>query len=165
MSRRPSSQRFRDPRRTAYDFLSEISVVCPRCMRSAFVRPVSDPEPSQRPFFAPRRLTCLHCGLTKARARRELIFPHGTARGMTDPYFGLPLLLQTETRHGWLWAYNPQHLTLIHDYVAASLRERAPWYDTGQKMTLIARLPTWIKHAKNRGEMLHAIARIRGSSF
>ncbi len=45
---------------------------------------------------------------------------------MTDPYFGLPLLLQTETRHGWLWAYNPQHLTLIHDYVAATLRERAP---------------------------------------
>ena len=82
---------------------------------------------------------------------------------MTDPYFGLPLLLQTETRHGWLWAYNPQHLTLIHDYVAASLRERAPWCDTGQKMTLIARLPAWIKHAKNRDEMLHAIARIRTS--
>jgi hypothetical protein len=30
-------------------------------------------------------------------------------------------------------------------------------------MTLIARLPAWIKHAKNRTEVLHAIDRIRTS--
>jgi hypothetical protein len=28
-------------------------------------------------------------------------------------------------------------------------------------MTLIARLPAWLKHAKNRDEVLHAIARVR----
>lgn len=68
-----------------------------------------------------------------------------------------------ETRHGWLWAYSPGHLTLIHHYVTATMRERAPRYDTGRKMTLVARLPAWIKHAKNRDEVLRAIDRIRTS--
>nr|WP_042365846.1 hypothetical protein [Streptacidiphilus neutrinimicus] len=158
-----AQHRFRDPRQTSYDFLADISVVCPQCQRDAKVLPVvGAPEPGHRPFFAPRRLICCHCGLAKTHTSRRLVFPHGTGHAMTDPYFGLPLLLQTETRHGWLWAYNPAHLTLIHDYVAASLRERAPWYDTRKKMTLLARLPTWIKHAKNRTEILHAIDRIRG---
>jgi hypothetical protein len=62
-----------------------------------------------------------------------------------------------------LWAYNPEHLTLIHHYVTATLRERAPWYDTSRKMTLVARLPVWIKYAKNRDEVLRAIDRIRAS--
>ena len=159
---RPAQHRFRDPQRTSCDFLADISVVCPRCLQGAKVLPaVGDPEPGHRPFFAPRRLICRHCGLTKAHTSHQLIFLHGTGRGMTDPYFGLPLLLQTETRHGWLWAYSPAHLTLIHNHVAASLRERAPWYDTRNKMTLLARLPAWIKHAKNRDEVLHAIDRIR----
>lgn len=58
-----------------------------------------------------------------------------------DPYFGMPLWLQAETRHGWLWAYNPQHLDLIRRFTQATLREHAHWYDSGQKMTLVARLP------------------------
>ena len=77
-----------------------------------------------------------------------------------DPYFGVPLWLQLETRHGWLWAYNLEHLNLIRRFVQASLRERAPWYDTGQKMTLVARLPLWIKQARNRDEVLRTINRI-----
>jgi hypothetical protein len=51
----------------------------------------------------------------------------------------------------------------IRRFVQTSLRERAPWYDTGQKMTLVARLPAWIKRAKNRDEILRAVARIHAS--
>jgi hypothetical protein len=73
------------------------------------------------------------------------------------------LWLQLEIRHGWLWAYNLDHLDLLQRYVQAPLRERAPWYDTGQKMTLVARLPAWIKRAKNRDEILRAVSRIHAS--
>ncbi|MFF9622383.1 hypothetical protein [Streptomyces griseosporeus] len=80
-----------------------------------------------------------------------------------DPYFRAELLLRTATRHGLLWAYNPEHLSEIRRFVAAGLRERASWYDTGQKTTLVARLPAWIKSAKNRDEVLRAIDRLRAS--
>jgi hypothetical protein len=33
----------------------------------------------------------------------------------------------------------------------------------GQKMTYVARLPAWIKSAKNREEVLHAVERLRVS--
>jgi hypothetical protein len=62
-----------------------------------------------------------------------------------------------------LWAYNLQHLDLIRRFVAADLRERAPWYDHGQKMTLVARLPAWMKSAKNRDELLRAVDRLRAT--
>ncbi|SEO21651.1 hypothetical protein SAMN05216267_102040 [Actinacidiphila rubida] len=88
---------------------------------------------------------------------------HGTVQRATDPYFGAPLLLQVRTRNGWLWAYNLEHLDVIRRFVQASLRERAPWYDTGRKMTLVARLPVWIKRAKNRDEILRAVSRIHAS--
>jgi len=80
-----------------------------------------------------------------------------------DPYFRAPLWLQTETRHGRLWAYNLPHLDLLRQFVAASLRERDPWYEHGRKMTYVARLPAWVKSAKNRGEVLRAVDRIRAS--
>ncbi|WP_344464521.1 hypothetical protein [Kitasatospora kazusensis] len=157
-------RRFRDPRSTVHDFLKDILVVCPRCAGSANVQQAQGgSDAGNRPIFAPRRLVCRHCGLAKAMTSRRLTFSRGTTRGATDPYFGLPLLLQTETRHGWLWAYNPERLTLIRSYAAASLRERVPWYDTGQKMTLVARLPVWIKHAKNRDEVLRAVDRLRAA--
>ncbi|MQT02778.1 hypothetical protein FF041_22060 [Streptomyces jumonjinensis] len=86
--------------------------------------------------------------------------PHESA---TDPYFGARLWLQTGTRHGWVWAYNPEHLDLIKRFVQASLREGIPWHDHGRKMTVVARLPAWMQHAKNRDEVLRAIARIHAS--
>lgn len=91
------------------------------------------------------------------------MFSAGTAAPAGDPYFRIPVWLRTETRHGWLWAYNLEHLACIRRFVAASLRERAPWYDTGQRMTLVARLPVWIKSAKNRDEVLRAIGRMQAT--
>jgi hypothetical protein len=55
------------------------------------------------------------------------------------------------------------HTRLVCRSVAADLRERAPWYDTGQKMTLVARLPAWIKSAKNREEVLRTVDRLRAT--
>ncbi|WP_437064600.1 hypothetical protein [Streptomyces sp. enrichment culture] len=158
------SGRFRDPRSTEYDFLGLIMVRCPGCGKAARVVPApEDCDAGGQPVFRLRRLVCRGCGLSRVRSGRSLRFSPGTAQPATDPYFGLPLWLQLETRHGWLWAYNLQHLDVIHRFVQATLRERAPWYDTGQKMTLVARLPAWIKRAKNRDEILRAISRIHAS--
>ncbi|MFF9172437.1 MULTISPECIES: hypothetical protein [unclassified Streptomyces] len=158
------SARFRDPRSTEYDFLSLILVRCPSCEKPARVVPEpADSAPGGRVLFQPRRLVCRACGLSRVWSGRLVTLPAGTAKPATDPYFGAPLLLQVETRHGWLWAYNPEHLDLIRRFVQASLRERAPWYDTGQKMTVVARLPAWVKRAKNRDEIVRAVSRIHAS--
>ncbi|MEV8550830.1 hypothetical protein AB0L04_13500 [Streptomyces glaucescens] len=158
------SGRFRDPRSTKCDFLGLIMVRCPGCGKAARVVPAPEEyEAGNRCVFRPRRLVCRGCGLSRVCNGRSLSFSSGRAHPVTDPYFGLPLWLQLETRHGRLWAYNLEHLDLIHRFVRATLRERAPWYDIGRKMTLVARLPAWIKHAKNRDEILRAISRLHAS--
>lgn len=156
--------RFRDQRSTEYDFIGSIMVRCPGCEKAARVIPApEDSDRGGRLLFRPRRLVCRGCGLTRAWSGRLVILPRGTAQPATDPYFGVPLWLQAETRHGWLWAYNREHLDLIRRFVQAPMRERAPWYDTGPKLTLVARLPAWIKRAKNRDEILRAVSRIQAS--
>ena len=70
-------------------------------------------------------------------------------------------MVAARTRHGWVWAYNPEHLELIRQFVRTPLRERPPWEANARNMTLVARLPPWIKSAKNRAEVLRTIARIR----
>ncbi|MFF0201315.1 hypothetical protein [Streptomyces sp. NPDC005017] len=156
--------RFRDPRSTKYNFLGLIMVQCPGCENVARVVPAPDDvDPGGRTLFMARRMVCRGCGLSREWSGRTVTLSRGTARQATDPYFGMPLWLQAETRHGWLWAYNPEHLDLIRRFVEASLRERAPWYDTGQKMTMVARLPAWLKRAKNREEILRTVSRIQAS--
>jgi hypothetical protein len=158
------SGRFRDPRSTEYDVISLIIVRCPGCGKAARVVPApGDSDPGGRILFRPRRLVCRGCGLSRVWSGRLVALSCGTRQSATNPYFGMPLWLQHETRHGWLWAYNLEHLDLIRRFVQASLRERAPWYDTGQRMTLVARLPAWIKRAKNRDEILRAVGRIHAA--
>jgi hypothetical protein len=81
-----------------------------------------------------------------------------------DPYFGLPLWLQAGFRGHLLWAYNLRHLDLLEGYVAARLRERHELPLTTGSMTMITRLPVWIKAAKNRDEFLRTIGRMRASA-
>jgi hypothetical protein len=158
------SERFRDPRSTENDFIGLIMVRCPGCRKAARVVPApEDADPGGRILFRPRRLVCRHCGLSREWNGRCVALAAGTAEPATDPYFGIPLWLQAETRHGWLWAYNLEHLDLIRQFVQATLRQRAPWYDTGRKMTLVARLPAWVKRAHNRDDILRAVSRIHAS--
>ncbi|MFI6938692.1 hypothetical protein ACIBI4_05435 [Streptomyces sp. NPDC050418] len=155
MSAQPT--RFRDPRTTRYDYLvRSVLVRCPACARQAQVVRV---EPA-RDFWGSRRLSCTYCGLSRTTAGGRLTFT-GRAYTPTDPWFGVPLWLSTRTRHGTVWAYHHEHLTLIRSFVAASLRERAPWYERSRKMTVVARLPRWMTKAGNRDEVLRAIDRIR----
>jgi hypothetical protein len=113
-------------------------------------------------LFTERNLVCRSCGLSRSHQDRRLVFRFGSGPA-TDPFFDLPLWLQAATRHGSVWAYNVEHLQLIRRFVRAPLRERAPWYETGPKMTFIARLPAWMKRARNRTEVLRALDRMQSS--
>ncbi|MES5817960.1 hypothetical protein [Streptomyces sp. RG80] len=130
--------RFHDPGLDASHFSGSVLVRCPRCDRIAHFERSAPPEP---------RVICRSCGL--CRTTNRCAWPR--------------LWLRAETRHGVVTAYNLEHLDLLRRFVAADLRERDPWYGHGRKMTYIGRLPAWIKSAKNRGEVLRAIDRMRAS--
>ncbi|MBH1936417.1 hypothetical protein I5Q34_19415 [Streptomyces sp. AV19] len=151
--------RFHDPGWSRDHFIDVILVRCPKCSGIAHVVPASPRRDTTRPSpHARRNLICHACGLSRRTTDSTLRFHWGSA---TDPYFQAPLWLRAKTRHGPLWAYNREHLELIRQFVASSLRERDAWYEQGRKMTLIARLPVWVKRAKNRAEVLRAIERLQ----
>jgi hypothetical protein len=58
-----------------------------------------------------------------------------------------------------LWAFNEAHLDVLAGYVGARLRER----DNVVGLTMLARLPGWLKAAKNHGEILRVIDRLRAT--
>lgn len=72
-------------------------------------------------MFDQRSLVCRSCGLSRqSRSDKSgvlLTFSRGPGP-INDPYFQVPLWLQTETRHGRIWAYNPEHLEIIRQFVA-----------------------------------------------
>lgn len=75
----------------------------------------------------------------------------------TDPMFNYPLWLQTTVAGNLFWAYNREHLEEIRLYVEADLREKNHPY----LMTMVARLPTFIKIAKNREKILATIDKLK----
>lgn len=77
--------------------------------------------------------------------------------GTIDPAFGLPLFYQELVKGHILWAFNGSHLNEIKNYVASSLRERTT---DKFKMTMVEKLPNFIKVAKNREEVLRALTKM-----
>ena len=71
-------------------------------------------------------------------------------------FVGLELWLQTPCEGHVLWAYDEVHLDLLERYAVAGVREQAPG-----DSSLAGRLPRWIKAAKNRDAVLHALGRLR----
>ena len=148
--------RFRDPFIWLYTLAADdIDVVCPHCgARAAVVAQRSD---GSSVLFWPRRFVCPSCVSTGSWSPKGQSSCWG---GPVDPFFRLPLWLRAECRGCTLWAFNEAHLTLLEDFVAAGLRERG---QARNRMTLVARLPRWLKSAKNRDEVLRVITRLRQS--
>lgn len=97
------------------------------------------------------RSRCKGCGHTAIYPAHAL--PRGRRDGH-DPHFDLPLFLQEAVGRNHLWAYNREHIDMLTSWLGASLRERAltPYY-----MTMMARLPRWMKAASNRPKVLNAL--------
>lgn len=141
------ADRVQDPLVRVEEFADEVLVRCPACDGCAVV--LADQA-------ARYRLRCLGCGLAKDRSPAERMFGAPPA----DPYFRLPLWLRADCCGEVLWAYNGEHLDLLESYVAARLRERRA---SPGSMSMLARLPAWLKSAKNRAEILRVIGRLRAS--
>jgi hypothetical protein len=134
-------------------FGRRLLVDCPACGGKAVIT-VADPGEGSVDFAA-RRLVCEGCGLTRDQPET----PMGV---IADPFMGRSPRLRAETRHGTLVAWNEDHLDYLERYLAGGLREETPASEGGvRNASIVSRLPAWAKAAKNRDEMLRAIARVR----
>lgn len=155
-------KRIRDDGRSLHAFIDHVDVACPRCSSRALVRMLERPTATTLSAH-PARLTCSQCGLTRTqRLAPSALWSYALRSDGRDPYFQLPLWLQTPTRHGLVFAYNAAHLEALETYIGAQLRERSAnpllrWHNR----TMASRLPRWMKSAHNRDVMLAALARLR----
>jgi hypothetical protein len=76
-----------------------------------------------------------------------------------DPFMGLDVWLQSNFKQYFFWAYNYAHLNYLENYIAAKLRER----NNRKHMTMVEKLPLFIKSAKNREDLLKLIAKLKVS--
>lgn len=147
------TERFEDDGELIYEFGDEFLVVCPKCAgRARVFRIETGSDKLAARLAAPRRLVCFSC-LHRAEWTR------GSMRvgGRCDWYFGLPLWLEIPCAGETLWAYNLKHLEFIERYVAARLRRRTPH----RNRSVASRLPKWLTSAKNRDEVLKAVAGLK----
>ena len=98
-------------------------------------------------------MTCAACGLAK-----EVDGTTTTWGAPVDPWFGAPLWLTADVAGHLVWAYNARHLTVLRAFIAADLRERTP--TQGAPRSMVEELPSWLKDAKHRPEVLRALDRL-----
>ena len=102
------------------------------------------------------KVSCPHCHeVYEVKPRYETYyesFPTQDSGLQCDDVFGLPYYFQENVRGHLFWAKNITHLLLMEDYIASDLRER-------EGMTIVAKLPTFIKLKKNRALLLKILRR------
>jgi len=98
---------------------------------------------------------CPHCNFQEEWKPkiREFLKNSKVDDGMVkDTYYNLPLWFQTEVNGNIFWAYNPDHINYLEKYISADLRERNS--NANYTSSLVARLPQFVKAAKNREKLL-----------
>ncbi|WNO72196.1 hypothetical protein [Streptomyces sp. AM8-1-1] len=139
-----------------------IHVVCPGCGGRADVVPrpgLPELKYHTELLFRPRRLACGRCATVRdweAECRGGALIA-ATLGGPDEPFFGQPLWLRTPCRGKVLWAYNEHHIDALEHYLAAGLRER----DGHPHMSMLTRLPAWMKAAGHRDDVLRGLSRMR----
>jgi hypothetical protein len=154
-----TSARFRDDRRRDFEFHGRVLLLCPRSRACA----VSEPQAAstkQRTlnWSEPRRLVCSVCGLT--RHWHLIAIPRRRAVGV-DPYFRLPYWLAARCRHGAVYAMNEEQLAYLESFIAAGLRERGRGMHGWANSSYVSRLPSWMKAASNRVQLLRSIDKLK----
>ena len=147
-----------------YSFATEVLVICPNCEGRAIVH--TEPFDSPKYVFEEVRVVCGHCGYNKTmhnipkrkdpKQKKGNVLIFGAP---VDPFFHLPLWLQSEFEGEILWAYNLEHLNFLAEHVGAKLRERNNY--KYRVRSIGARLPRWMSSAKNREAVLKEINKLR----
>ena len=99
--------------------------------------------------------TCGRTGRYPAYAGRSTLL--WSARGW--PMRRSPYLWRTIGSHT-LWAYNQAHLEALEKWLAADLRERGPVAG----LTMMSRLPRWMKAAGMRARVVRALAEMHAQA-
>jgi len=152
------------------DFIYNIDVICPKCKTKAIVlggQPyIHISEYESEIFFS-----CKACGFALKYSNTPNITVYTNSQGKdittrilfpnnpVDPFFGYEVWFCIETKYGVLWAYNIEHLTVIENYIAETLRSRngIPYKNN----SIGSRLPQWVKDSKNRDYLLKLITKMK----
>lgn len=152
-------------RTNLYGFVRQVLVVCPGCGRKAIVR--ADDFESPKHVINEVRVVCADCGYNKTieniLKRKDPKQKQGNVLifgAPVDPFFHLPVWLQTEFSGETLWAYNLEHLDFLAEHIGAKLRERNGYQY--QVRSIGARLPRWMTSSGNREAVLKEIEKLRG---
>ncbi len=128
----------------------EIKLNCPQC--------------GKRIEFAMEKVTvqkekikvpCSHCGFThayKPKYTHYYNFSPNFEEGK-ERIFNAELWLKKPYKNHLFWANNYQHLDYLKRYIQAKIRERNEIFC----MSMVARLPAFIKSKKNREDLLKII--------
>lgn len=152
------------------DFITTIQVTCPKCKAQALVLG-GQPDKAITDYETEVRFSCTPCGfsLKYANIPKFTVYTNSKGQAVTsrlliqnapcDPFFGFDVWYQVEMKHGLLWAYNLEHLTVIENYIAGKQRTRngLPYKNN----SMGSRLPQWMKVAKNRTYLLKMIATLK----
>lgn len=86
----------------------------------------------------------------------EVVFEfHADGNSQTERWFNTELWYQKEIGSNVFWAYNLDHIDYLLRFIQANLRERNSKMNGGG--TMVARLPMFVKEAKNRDKLLKII--------
>ncbi|QDX25610.1 hypothetical protein FPZ54_05980 [Sphingomonas suaedae] len=133
--------------------LQKGSPACAKCKapipgRGRALRPDGDDATPMAQVKCP---TCGHRGAYRAYAGRSTLY---WSRGL--PYRRAPYLRRPIGNYT-LWVYNLDHLDALESWLGATLRERPD----KRGLTMMARLPRWMKAASARPKVLQALAEMR----
>ncbi|MFK7049991.1 hypothetical protein FLACOL_00123 [Flavobacterium columnare] len=104
------------------------------------------------------KVKCPHCNhseTVKAKLKEIEFEFKFDIEGVRDPFYNCSLWYQQEFKQNVFWALNNDHINYLERYIVADLRERNSKWNGGQ--TLVARLPKFVKEAKNRDKLLKII--------
>ena len=145
------SNRFRDEQKQLSDFDKEVWVVCPSCTYKAIV--------IANDVNKIARLSCIACGYNKEV--NIMLNEHTELKIAAHLYFDAVLWLQLPFRSKEVFfAYNPEHLVYLEQYIAASIRE----HHDRTHFTLLEKLPKFYHDAKNRTALLKLIRKLKEKS-
>lgn len=101
------------------------------------------------------RTRCPHCNFQEdwKPKIKEILKSSNIGDGLVrEQHYNLPLWFQKEIDRKVFWAYNLEHIIYMERYIGASLRERNS--KINYSASLAARLPKFVKEAKNREKLL-----------
>ena len=136
--------------------LQKWSPSCAKCKapvptRGRALRPT---DAEDTPLAQVRCPTCKHIGAYPGYAGRSSLFFSRALPYRRGPY------LYREIGNHTLWVYNLEHLDALEQWLGAELRERP----AKRALTMMARLPRWMKAASARPKVLKALAEMRAEA-